>query len=517
MQETELKYRTLFEQSQAGVLLIDAETHRLVLFNDAACQQLGYTREEFSQLKISDFEAAETPDETVRHVDRIVLQGQDLFRTRHRTKTGEMRDVIVKANAIRLDGRTLFHCIFQDVTDMKRKEEELQKVREQLLQAQKMEAVGRLAGGVAHDFNNLLTAIISYCELLRKTMSPDDPRIRDIDEIRKASLHGAELIRKLLAFTRRQVLTPVVLDLNGLIRDMERLLGRLIGEDIALRLDLEPGMGLIRIDPVSFEQVVMNLAVNARDAMTAGGKLTIQSRARRIDSPLCLRDDTLAPAAYAVLTVQDTGTGMDEHVLEHLFEPFFTTKHPGTGTGLGLSTVYGIVKQSGGAISVESAPGKGTLFSIYLPLVDEPERAAPARSTRRAAGGSETVLLVEDEDRVRTVVRQMLESNGFKVLEAAGGGEAFVVSQQHAAPIDLMLTDVVMPRMSGVELADRLAPLRPDMKVLFMSGYLDDALARFGEKTMQERFIQKPFTEAGLLRRIRATLTAVPPEGARAP
>jgi nitrogen-specific signal transduction histidine kinase len=371
--------------------------------------------------------------------------------------------------------------------------------------AQKMEAVGRLAGGVAHDFNNLLTVIISGSDILLERLSDSGQR-EFVEMIKQAGERGASLTRQLLAFSRRQVLRPEFLRLNHLLEDLSKLLRRLIGEDIEVVLALDPALGHIKADPGQMEQVVMNLVVNARDAMPGGGRLTLRTRAVEVP-PGADGSDGIPPGPYAVLEVSDTGCGMDEHVKAHLFEPFFTTKDLHKGTGLGLATVYGIVNQTGGHIRVQSEPGRGATFRIYLPR-REPE--APVAHVvvegRAESGRRETVLLVEDEDAVRSMVRQILQNNSYTVLEARDGDEALRVSAGWPDAIHLMVTDVIMPQMNGHQLADRLLPQRAGMKVLFMSGYTDDAMVRQNVADSGRPFLQKPFTPSVLASKVREVL-----------
>jgi signal transduction histidine kinase/CheY-like chemotaxis protein len=382
------------------------------------------------------------------------------------------------------------------------------KHEEQLRQSQKMEAVGRLAGGVAHDFNNLLTAILGYSQLMQARLDQASPLHREVEEIQKAGQRAASLTRQLLAFSRKQVLQPKVLDLNTVVTDIDKMLARLIGEDIEMIAFPDPKLGRVKADPGQIEQVIMNLAINARDAMPQGGKLIIQtSNVTLEDSYTSKRSLNLKPGPYVMLAVTDTGYGIDKKILPHIFEPFFTTKEQGKGTGLGLSTVYGIVNQSGGDIWVETDTGRGTTFKIYLPRVDNPAEEQQASEQRESLFSvSETVLLVEDEDVVRNLVREILMMNGYNVLQAANGREALPICEQHVGPIHLMLTDVVMPQMGGRELAERVASLRPEMKVLFMSGYTDDAIVHHGVLDSGIAFIQKPFTPDSLARKVRDML-----------
>ena len=391
--------------------------------------------------------------------------------------------------------------------ESRRAYDELAETQGQLEQAQKMDAVGRLAGGVAHDFNNLLTVILGRTDILLHPLKPEDPMRRGIELIQRTAGRAADLTRQLLAFSRKQVLEPVVLDLAAVTTDMKDMLGRLIGEDIALLTTPTPGLGRVKADRGQIEQVIMNLAVNARDAMPQGGRLIVETANIDLDDEYVRRHVGARPGPHVMLAVSDTGTGIPHEIQSQIFEPFFTTKEQGKGTGLGLATVYGIVKQSGGYIEVDSEPGQGTTFRVYLPRLD----AGPApvdRSARpaAAAGGTETILLVEDEEGVRELARDILRASGYTVLEARNGPEALLLCERHQGPLEMLLTDVVMPRMSGRELAERLAPLRPDLSVLYMSGYTDDAVIRHGVLGAGTAFLQKPFTPAALVLRVRETL-----------
>jgi nitrogen-specific signal transduction histidine kinase len=391
-------------------------------------------------------------------------------------------------------------------------EEALRRSEAQLRHAQKMEAVGRLAGGVAHDFNNLLTVITGYSEVLLQGLRAGDPLRESLGEIRTAGERAGLLTRQLLAFSRKQLLHPVVLDLNAVVADMERMLRRLIGEDVELVTRLQPGLWPVRADPGQMEQVLLNLAVNARDAMPTGGRLAIETaNVELAGSAAGLLGER--PGRYTLLAVSDTGCGMPPEVRAHLFEPFFTTKEVGRGTGLGLSTVYGIVTQSGGHIAVETEVGRGSSFRVYLPRA--PEADALARRKEPAGGlprGQETVILVEDDDALRAVIHTILRRCGYQVLDARHGGDALVSCEQHAGPIHLLISDVVMPQMSGPQLAERLAWLRPGLQVLYISGYTDEAVIRHGVVNPAVAFLQKPFTPAALAQKVREILDA-PPAG----
>jgi PAS domain S-box-containing protein len=383
-----------------------------------------------------------------------------------------------------------------------------QALEEQLRQSQKMEAIGKLAGGVAHDFNNLLTVIHGYSDLILRDLDEKSRFFQDISEIKKASEHAASLTRQLLAFSRKQVLQPKIFDLNDLVSNMDKMLRRMIGEDIQLVTLLSEDLGRVKVDPGQIEQVIFNLAINARDAMPKGGKLTIETSNVLLDENYARLHVGVTPGHYVMLSISDTGIGMTPEIKERIFEPFFTTKEKGKGTGLGLSTVYGIVKQSGGNIWVYSEPGQGTTFKIYLPTIEEITDVLEAKVVpTKSLQGSETILLAEDEEAVKKFASMTLQSYGYKVLEAANGEEALrVVQEQPPGFIRLMLTDVVMPGMSGRELANSLQLLQPEMKVLYMSGYTDNAIVHHGVLDPGMAYIQKPFTPDGLASKVREIL-----------
>ncbi len=394
-----------------------------------------------------------------------------------------------------------------EITERKQAEEKMGSLQEQLRQSQKMEAVGCLAGGIAHDFNNLLTVIHGHCEISLLQLQGNNPLREDIVEIKKAADRAANLTRQLLAFSRRQIMEMKVIDLNSLLRELEKMLRRVMGEDIELVTVLDDHLGKIKMDPGQMEQVVLNLAINARDAMPSGGTFILETTHVHLDEAYVRTHISVEPGHYVMLSVTDTGSGMSPQVKERLFEPFFTTKEKGKGTGLGLSTVYGIMKQSGGNIWVYSEPGHGTTFRIYMPRVDqEADNLSRREDTVSMLYGNETILLAEDEPSVRGLAARVLRNQGYKVLEAVDGGEALQIASRHKERIDLLLTDVVMPQMGGKELYDQLKPLRPHIKVLFTSGYTENAIVHQGELAPGVAFLQKPFSPIFLTHKVREIL-----------
>jgi two-component system, cell cycle sensor histidine kinase and response regulator CckA len=424
------------------------------------------------------------------------------FETVRIKKDRSVIDVSLSAAPL-IDGKGNVHgsvVVIADITERKLLEE-------QFRQSQKMEAIGRLAGGVAHDFNNLLTAIIGYSQMALARLPPGDPMRKDIGEIEKAGHRAAGLTSQLLAFSRRQVIQPKVLDLNAVVVEVSKLLNRLIGEDVELKTSLDPETGFVKADRGQIEQIIVNLAINSRDAMPGGGRLTVETANVDLDESYAAEHVDARAGPHVMLAISDNGSGIDKETRLHIFEPFFTTKEQGKGTGLGLSTVYGIVKQNGGHIGLYSEPGRGTTFKVYLPRIEEAAgRRDSGELQTECPDGVETILLVEDEDSVRKLTRKILEASGYTVLEASSGDETHLICENHQGPIHLLLTDVVMLGPSGREVAENLAPSRPDMKVLYMSGYTDDAIVHHGVLDEDTPFLPKPFTRASLLRKVRDVL-----------
>ena len=503
LRHSEARYRILVEGARDCVFTLSADGV-IESVNPAFERGLGWTREEWLG---RPYAPLVHPDDLGRAREKLTRaaagETQPPVEFRVVTKSGEyvLWEVVVSPNVAGGPGYVL--GVGRDVTERRRLED-------QFRQAQKMEAVGRLAGGVAHDFNNLLTVIMGYTQLLAARTQPGDPVLRDAEEILQAATRAAMLTRQLLTFSRREIVQPRVLDLNALVADLGKMLRRLVGEDIEMVIAPKASRPAVKADPGQLEQVVMNLVVNARDAMPGGGRITIETSTVEVDEGYAAENLGIRPGPYVLLAVSDTGTGMDEATKARIFEPFFTTKEVGKGTGLGLSTVYGIVQQGGGAIHVYSDIGLGTTFKIYLPCAEGPLDAARAGDTlEEVPRGSETILIVEDQDAVAAVMRAALEACGYRILEARHGLDAARTCEEFAEPIHLLITDVVLPMMGGPELVQRVRTIRPQMRVLYVSGYTELAFASHeasGETTTS--FLQKPFMPGALVRKVRAVLDA---------
>ncbi|MEW6669825.1 MAG: PAS domain S-box protein [Thermodesulfobacteriota bacterium] len=506
-QQSAAMLRSIFDNAADGILLAEAESHRFVSGNKAICSMLGYSMDEVKNLSVEDIHPVEDLPRVIAEFERQMKGEIALARdVPVKRKDGSVFFADVHSSPIELDGRSHMLGVFRDITERKQADEERAKLQVQLLQARKLEAVGKLTGGIAHDFNNLLTPIIGNADMALSDMSRDNPLYEAIEEIRNAGARAASLTRQLLAFSRKQILQPEILDLNQVLRDMEKMLRRIIGEDIQLETVLSPDLGPVEADVGQMEQVLMNLVVNARDAMPKGGKLTLETKNVELDESYAANHVAVTPGCYVMLAVSDTGVGMSKDVQDRLFEPFFTTKEKGKGTGLGLSTVYGIVKQSKGNIWVYSEPGQGSTFKVYLPRVTEAARTAERPGKEESLQGSGTVLVVEDDEMVRKLAQKALTKYGYAVLCARGGEEAKRMCREHGEQIRLMVTDVVMPGMSGKELAEELQRIQPGVKVLFMSGYTDNAIVHHGVLDRGVAFLQKPFTPDDLARKVREVL-----------
>jgi PAS domain S-box-containing protein len=482
----------------------DRETLRFLAVNQAAVERYGYTQEEFSRMTLEDIRPPAEVQRLLAHcrdltVDRhLRSQGE----WRHRTRDGREIEVEIIADEISFGGRSATLVVAFDVTERK-------KLEAHLLHSQKLEAMGRLAGSVAHDFNNVLAVVSGYTDLLFREVAAEDPRRRRLEHIRKALESGATLAGQLLAFSRRDPVCVVPLELGAVVREAEPMVSRLMGLDHQLVTALCAAPTVLSADKAQLQQVILNLAANARDAMPRGGKLVIETRSVALDQAFARTHLGARPGPYVVLSVSDTGEGMDAATRSRIFEPFFTTKPKGQGTGLGLATVYDVVKRAGGYISVYSEPGQGSTFNIYFPAL--PERADAAAGEAAVVSGpagsrQATILLVEDRDALRSIMRELLESYGYVVLEADRADAALDLAANHAGAIDLLLTDVIMPGMRGPELAAWLRERRPDLRVLFMSGYTDEALAAQGAVERGMLFIQKPFSTADLLGKVAGAL-----------
>ncbi|HUY13578.1 MAG TPA: PAS domain S-box protein [Terriglobia bacterium] len=510
LRESEVRKSAILESALDAIITLDFTGH-ILEFNSAAEKTFGRLREEVLGENASQviFANASRDDQPFDLANPAAWSDPSLrgkrFEIVARRADASPFPAELAITSVELRGRSLITIYLRDLTERKALEK-------QLWHSQKLEAVGRLAGGVAHDFNNILTVIDGYSDLLLMDMPEGAPARRGLEEIRKAGERAASLTRQLLAFSRRQVLAPQVMDLNDVIGNVNKMLRRLIGEDIELVTVLRPGISPVKADPGQIEQVLVNLVVNARDALPQGGVLSVETESVEFNESVAGRHAVpIPPGEYVMLAVADNGCGMDAETQSHIFEPFFTTKEQGKGTGLGLATVYGIVKQSGGFIWVYSEPGQGSTFKVYLPAVRD---AAPSGKSvpkeLRPAGGPETVLLVEDEDALRFMVREVLSAAGYNVLEATEGDEALEIARRHERAIDLMLTDIVMPRMNGQELAQKLEGLHPETRVLFMSGYTGAVVVRHGILSSDEMFIQKPFNPSALMKKVREILDASP-------
>ncbi|HEY3323026.1 MAG TPA: PAS domain S-box protein [Planctomycetota bacterium] len=505
LRATRERFRQIVETAQEGILSMDAR-FLITYVNQRMADMLGYAPVEIVGRSMTDLVA---PEALSDHKRRLTSGPQGMagrYERRFCRKDGSVVTLLVSTTPT-LDADKRFAGLFIMCTDLT----EYKLLEKQFRQAQKMEAVGRLAGGIAHDFNNLLTVILGRADLLSEALEGSERGKRDADLIRTTAKRAAALTRQLLQFSRQDIMQPQALDLNNIVQEMEKMLRRLIGEDVELILDLAPALGRVKADPVHMQQVIMNLVVNARDAMPTGGKIIIQTASLQFSAAEASLHEGLNAGPHVVMAVIDTGCGMDDSVRARVFEPFFTTKEVGKGTGLGLSTVYGIIRQSDGSVAVSSEVGRGTIFKVYLPVTQESAKAAPMSSSALASvpGHGETILLVEDEADVRDLMAEKLTECGYAVLTATNGEDALEVSTKHPGPIDALVTDVVMPGMNGSEVAERLRQARPTMKVLFVSGYAADSVVRHGAVEGNVKFLAKPFGPAALAKRLAEMLASV--------
>lgn len=505
LRESEKRFARIFRSNPAPQVISDIDTGLFIDVNDRWLDMLGYSRDEMmgrTSREVGDAGIWTDPSERDRIVAKLKKHGR--FQNEpveFRTKTGHPIPALWSAEAVELAGRRVMLSMIYDETERKQSEKEREQLRSQLIHAQKMESIGRLAGGVAHDFNNMLSVIQGYTEMAM-AKAPAPGLYQDLEEILKASHRSAAIIRQLLAFARKQTISPRVLDLNDTMENMLKMIRRLIGEDIELYWQPGPGLWPVKMDPAQIDQIVANLCVNARDAIDGVGKLTIETENVDIDPDALAVYGEFQPGQYVMLAISDTGEGMDASTQENIFEPFFTTKPTGKGTGLGLPTVYGIARQNNGFVNVYSEPGKGTTFRIYLPRTKRESAQDPAQSSgKEARGGSETILVAEDETSILRLAETMIGKLGYSVLSASTPGEA--IKRAEETPIDLLITDVVMPEMSGRELSERLREHHPSLKTLYMSGYTADVIARQGVLDDGVAFIQKPFSFRELAERIR--------------
>ncbi len=506
-EESEERFRSLVEEAADAFFLHDREG-RIRAVNRRACESLGYTRAELMGMKVSDVEVDFDPVRDPAIWARTAPGQAAAVAGRHRRRDGSMFPVEVRVACVELAAEPLLMALARDVSAQRAAEEALRESQARLADAHRLEVVGRLAGGVAHDFNNLLTVILAGGHDLRDRLRAGEPGDAEtVEDILDAGERAAELTRQLLAFARKQVVAPTRLDLNEVLRQSRKLLSRVIGEDVRVTEDLQDGLWTVRADSGLLGQVVMNLAVNARDAMPRGGTLSMSTANVELGPGDPPPDPDMAPGRYVRLRVSDTGEGMGPEVLEHVFEPFFTSKPVGAGTGLGLATAYGNVKQSGGHVVVQSRPGGGSTFDVYLPALATGEMPTPLRSVT-AAGGSERVLVVEDDAKVREIVERSLRSAGYGVVAASSGEEAVRRVEEGLHAIDLLVTDVVMPGMGGPEVARRVLERVPGVRALFVSGYTHDAIGRHGVLDEGIHFLPKPFTSESLLAAVRAVLDA---------
>ncbi|MCF8111136.1 MAG: transporter substrate-binding domain-containing protein [Desulfobacteraceae bacterium] len=506
LRDSETKFKDLFNKHSAVKLLIDPDNGNIVEANQAAEKFYGWPGEQLRRMRIQDINTL-SAEQVKAEMEKAKNFERTHFEFLHRLADGSIKDVAVFSSKIDIQGETFLHSIIHDITKHKNAEKEREKLQAQFVQAQKMESVGRLAGGVAHDFNNTISVITGYAELTMDEVDPSEPIYANLKEILSAGKRSADIIRQLLAFARQQTIAPVVLDLNGAVEGMLKMLRRLIGEDIDLAWNPGRDLWAVKIDPTQVDQLLANLCVNARDAIEDVGKITIETKNIVFGETHCADHAGFVPGEYVMLAISDNGCGMDKETRDQIFEPFFTTKQLGQGTGLGLATVYGIVKQNGGFINVYSEPGQGTTFRLYLSRHAGKTDKIQEKSTAEIPyGNGESVLVVEDDVSILNLTQKILGKLGYAVLTAGTPYDAIHLAEDHAGQIHLLITDVVMPEMNGRDLARRLQSLYPDLKCLFMSGYTANVIAHHGVLEEGANFIQKPFSKKDLADKVRKVL-----------
>jgi len=504
--ESELRYRRLFNTAHDGILIVDFTTSLIIDVNPFLLEFLGYSREEILGNPLWDF--GRFKDRELSKNAFLTLKEKHYIRYEDlplETKGGIAKAVEIVSNVYGEGDRKVIQCNIRDISERKQAE----RTAQQLLQSRQLEAIGQLAGGVAHDFNNLLQIILGYGELLVDSPNLNEAERRALAEMYEAGKSAKNLTHRLLAFSSRQILEPVFMDLNEAVKEANAMLAGLIGDDIEMKMILGSNLDAVKVDPNQIQQVLMNLAINARDAMPKGGKIAFQTANVKVDETYAQQHLFIKPGQYVLLSVSDTGIGMDAETQAHVFEPFFTTKAAGKGTGLGLSTVFGIVKQSGGSIGIYSEPGHGTTFKIHFPSREEVVERLEETKPPPLIGGNEVIFVVEDSQSLRKLIRLLLEGVGYQVLDSGVPDEALSMAKNHVGGLPLLITDVVMPGMSGIQLTKEFAKIRPETKFLYTSGYADDAIARHGGLASGASFLEKPFTRDTLLRKVRRILDSV--------
>lgn len=498
-------FRHTIEQSPQAVFWLNRHG-QFEYVNKQACKSLGYTREELLSLYLWDIDPDYHKERWGPHWEEMGKFTKHTFETNHVTKDGHIFPIEVTAYQIDIEGEEFHAAFVNDITELVNARKGQKSIEEQLQQTQKLEAIGTLAGGIAHDFNNMLSVILGYSELLKSTITDDNDSMKSLIEIEKAALRSRDITRQLLAFSRKQVITPVILDINHQISDTFKMLERLIGEQIILEFNPQKEVLKTKLDPSQFDQILINLAVNARDAMPEGGKLTISTSNKVLGRSYPQLGKDSSPEQYVLLSVTDNGVGMDRETISHIFEPFFTTKELGKGTGLGLATTYGIIKQNDGIIDIQSSIGKGSTFNIFFPVCKDDGKNTDITDTLSISSGEGRILLVEDDEMVRKITSKILESLGYTVLSVSNPLAAISFCSTNDIFLDLLLTDIVMPKMDGMVLSDKIKDLKPGIKVLFMSGYSQELSNKKGITPKSMHFIEKPFSKNDIALKIEGIL-----------